>query len=47
LRGYGVTFGARYGAFNVKATLAWRDSQAALTVPDKSPRAWLMGGWSF
>lgn len=47
LKGYGVTFGARYGAFNVKATLAWRGAQAALTAPDHSPRAWLMGGWSF
>lgn len=47
LKAYGFSFGARYRAFNAKATLAWRDTRAAASAPDRSPRLWLGGGWSF
>ncbi|MCW7538642.1 ShlB/FhaC/HecB family hemolysin secretion/activation protein [Aquabacterium sp. A7-Y] len=47
LKGYGLGLGMRYQAFHVKATVAWRKGQAALTAPDRRPRGWITAGWSF
>lgn len=47
LKGYGIGLGARYDRFDIKATLAWRDGQQAQSAPDRSPRLWVMGRWSF
>jgi hemolysin activation/secretion protein len=47
LKGYGLAIAARYREFDVKATVAWRGSQAAVSAPDHRPRFWLMGRRSF
>ncbi|RYX97676.1 MAG: ShlB/FhaC/HecB family hemolysin secretion/activation protein [Comamonadaceae bacterium] len=47
LKGYGVALGARQGAFDARATLAWRSGPQATSAPDRNPRLWLMGRWTF
>lgn len=48
LRGWGLGLTGQWsqGAF-VRASLAWRDGDAPVTAPDRSPRLWLAAGWRF
>ena len=47
LRGYGVGLAGVWRDFNTHAVVAWRDTQKAVTAPDRKPRFWLSAGWSF
>ena len=47
LRGYGVGLAGAWRDFNAHAVVAWRDTQKAVTAPDRHPRFWLSAGWSF
>ena len=47
LRGYGVGLAGVWRDFNAHAIVAWRDTQKAVTAPDRNPRFWLTAGWSF
>lgn len=44
LRGYGVGLAGTWKQFNVRAVIAWRDTQPSVTAPDHSPRFWLSIG---
>jgi hemolysin activation/secretion protein len=46
-KGYGLAVAAKYREFDVKATVAWRGSEVAMSAPDRRPRFWLMGRRSF
>ncbi len=47
LRGHGVGLNADWNAFNLRASIAWRDGTAPVTAPDRSPRFWLTAGWRY
>lgn len=47
LRGSGVGLTAEWAAFTVRASVAWRHGEAAVTAPDHRARAWMAAGWRF
>lgn len=47
LKGYGLSAAVRYQLYEVKATVAWRSGEAALSAPDRNPRLWLSARRSF
>lgn len=47
LKGYGLALSGAWKGFDTHLTVAWRDSQPAVTAPDHSPRFWGAVGWQF
>lgn len=47
LRGWGLGLAAQWQDVALRASVAWRDGEAATTAPDRSPRAWLSAAWRF
>jgi len=47
LKGAGVNLAVKYRSVDVKATLAWRTGERAVTAPDRTPRLWLMASHNF
>jgi hemolysin activation/secretion protein len=41
LKGYGLALALRYQLYELKATIAWRSGEVALSAPDHNPRLWL------
>lgn len=47
LRGAGLGLAAQWQDVALRASVAWRDGEAATTAPDRRPRAWLSAAWRF
>jgi len=47
LKGAGLNLAVKYRSFDVRATVAWRTGERAVTAPDRNPRLWLMASHNF